>query len=118
VVAERARAFAFWGASLGIALAVGPVIGGIVTDLAGWRWIFLINLLACAILIIATARIISESKDQNATRPDYLGIVTFTLALALTIWALIDGNARGWGSLSILSRLATSIALSAAFVAI
>src|SRR6202035_1603873 len=49
--AERPRAFAFWGASLGIALAIGPIAGGVITSTIGWRWVFLVNIPACAILI-------------------------------------------------------------------
>jgi EmrB/QacA subfamily drug resistance transporter len=113
---ERAQAFAFWGASLGIALALGPIIGGVISDLLGWRWIFLINLPLCAILILATIRFVSESHDPDAKRLDFAGIVTFSAALALLIWALIDGNDTGWGAGSILLRLAASAALCAMFV--
>jgi EmrB/QacA subfamily drug resistance transporter len=114
----RNKAFAFWGASLGIALAVGPIIGGGITKYLGWRWIFLINLPICLTLVLLTLRLISESKDPTAHMLDKKGIVTFSSGLALLVWALIDGNDAGWGSLSILLRLAGAAALFVALVAV
>jgi MFS family permease len=93
--AERSHAFAFWGASLGIALAVGPIIGGVITDCFGWRWVFLVNVPASALLILGTLKFIAESRDPNAKRLDLLGTATFSSALGLLIWALIDGNDVG-----------------------
>jgi EmrB/QacA subfamily drug resistance transporter len=113
---ERSRAFAFWGASLGIALAVGPIIGGLITEYVGWRWIFLVNVPASAILILATLRFIGESHDPQAKRLDVYGIITFSGALALLIWALIDGNDAGWSSISIVARLIAFLLLLIAFV--
>jgi predicted MFS family arabinose efflux permease len=114
--AERAHAFAFWGASLGIALAVGPIIGGAITNFFGWRWVFLVNVPASAILIAGTLKFVGESRDPNAKRLDVLGTVTFSAGLALLIWALIDGNDAGWASPSIVFRLATALVLLVAFV--
>jgi EmrB/QacA subfamily drug resistance transporter len=114
--AERTRAFAFWGASLGIALAVGPIIGGIITDTVGWRWIFLVNVPACALLIFATFRYIEESHDPQAKNLDFGGIITFSGGLALMVWGLIDGNEEGWSSPTILIRLAAAAVPFAVFV--
>ncbi|MDB5576773.1 MAG: transporter [Bradyrhizobium sp.] len=113
---ERSRAFAFWGAALGIALAVGPIVGGFITDYFGWRWVFLVNVPASALLIVATLKFISESHDPNAKRLDVLGTLTFSSGLGLLIWALIDGNEAGWSSTFILSCLAASFVLFGAFV--
>lgn len=77
VGAERTRAVAFWGASLGVALAVGPLVGGIITNHFGWRWIFLINLPACLGLIVATLFVVEESRDPSANQLDLWGILTF-----------------------------------------
>jgi EmrB/QacA subfamily drug resistance transporter len=115
---ERAGAFAFWGASLGIALAVGPIIGGAITNFFGWRWVFLVNLPACVILIAATLKVVTESRDPDAKRLDFGGIVTFSLGLGLMIWALIDGNDAGWLSIGVLGRLVAAGLLFAAFVVI
>src|ERR1700743_515650 len=116
--AERTRAFAFWGASLGIALAIGPIVGGIITSTIGWRWVFLVNIPACAILIAATFKFTEESRDSSATNLDFGGIVTFSGALALLVWGLIDGNDAGWSSPTILIRLAAAAILFAGFVVV
>jgi EmrB/QacA subfamily drug resistance transporter len=112
----RNRAFAFWGASLGVALAVGPIIGGAITKYLGWRWIFLVNVPVCFALIVMTLRLIKESKDPTAQGLDGKGIVTFSGGLALLIWALIDGNDAGWSSSSILLRLAGATVLFVGFI--
>ncbi|GGC52942.1 MFS transporter [Chelatococcus reniformis] len=113
--AARARAYAFWGSCLGIAITAGPIVGGVITDVVGWRWVFLVNVPLCAALFAATVRDVPESSDPEAKRLDVAGIVTFSLALFLLIWALIDGNATGWSSSAILLRLAGAAALFACF---
>jgi EmrB/QacA subfamily drug resistance transporter len=118
VGAERARAFAFWGASLGIALTAGPIVGGAITNYLGWRWVFLVNLPICVGLVIASWAIISESRDPQAKRLDWVGILAFTPGLFLLIWALIDGTDAGWRSPSILTRLGGAIALFTIFGAL
>jgi MFS family permease len=94
----RAKAFAVWGACLGIALTSGPIIGGWITNAFGWRWIFFVNVPACTVLIFATFSVISESRDPQAKRLDFKGIGTFSPALLLLVWGLIDGNTAGWTS--------------------
>jgi EmrB/QacA subfamily drug resistance transporter len=112
---ERAKAYAFWGACLGIALTSGPIVGGIVTDLFGWRWAFLINLPICIALFIAIKAFVDESRDHEAKRLDYAGIVTFSTGLFLLTWALIDGNALGWAAQPIVERFAGAAFFLAAF---
>ena len=114
--AERARAFAFWGASLGVALAVGPILGGAIAHFVGWRWIFLINLPLCVILTLAAFRTTPESLDPRAQKLDFRGIATFSGGLGLLIWALIDGNGLGWADSRILLRLGGAGLLFALFV--
>jgi EmrB/QacA subfamily drug resistance transporter len=113
--AERAKAYAFWGACLGIAITCGPIVGGVITAVFGWRWAFLMNLPIGVVLIIAAWKFVEESSDHEAKRLDYAGIVTFSAGLFLLIWALIDGNALGWSSHDILMRLGGAAVLLAAF---
>lgn len=113
----RASAFAFWGASLGI-LAVGPIVGGAITTFLGWRWIFLVNIPVCALLIIATLRVIRESRDPAAQALDFGGVIAFSMGLVLLIWALIEGNESHWTSPSILARLLAAALFFATFVAV
>jgi EmrB/QacA subfamily drug resistance transporter len=113
--AERARAYAFWGACLGIAITAGPIVGGVITSYLGWRWVFLVNVPICMALFVATFAIIQESRDDEVKRLDISGIVTFSSGLFLLIWALIDGNGMGWTSGAILLRLAGAGLLLAGF---
>jgi len=113
---ERARAYAFWGACLGVSLTSGPIIGGVVTDALGWRWAFLINLPVCFALFAAIAAFVDESRDDEAKRVDYAGIVTFGGGLFLLIWALIEGNALGWTTAPILGRFGGAAVFLGAFL--
>lgn len=113
--AERAKAYAFWGACLGIAITSGPIIGGVITDFFGWRWAFLINLPICTILFIATYLVVEESSDHEAKKLDFPGIITFSAGLFLLIWTSIDGNNLGWSNNAILLRIAGAIVLLLAF---
>jgi EmrB/QacA subfamily drug resistance transporter len=112
---ERAKAYAFWGSCLGIAITCGPVIGGLISSYWGWNWVFLINIPICAVLMTASQKFIPESRSPVAKRLDYPGIVTFSVGLFLVTWALIDGNALGWTSDTILMRLVGGLGLLIAF---
>lgn len=116
--AERAKAFAFWGASLGIAITSGPIIGGVIASTVGWTWAFLINVPICTALFIAAIGMIPESRDPDATGLDYAGIATFSTGLFFVTWAVIDGNALGWLSAPIVWRALGGAALLALFVVV
>ncbi|MDX6627475.1 MAG: hypothetical protein QOE56_2464 [Solirubrobacterales bacterium] len=115
---DRATAFGVWGATIGGAVAVGPLVGGIVTESFGWEWIFFIN-----VPIGIAAMVLTERKIVNvfAERPepiDVPGLVTFSSALFLLIFGLIRGNPEGWGSTVIVACLVGALVLLAAFIAI
>lgn len=114
----NAHAFAFWGASLGIAISLGPIVGGVIASLFGWTWAFLINVPICSALFFAAWKMIPESRDPDAHGLDYPGILTFSSGLFLLTWAIIDGNTLGWSSAAILAHLGGGGVLLAAFVAI
>jgi EmrB/QacA subfamily drug resistance transporter len=113
---ERAKAYAFWGTCIGIAIASGPIAGDVVTGLFGWRWAFLINLPICIALFVAIAAFVEESCDHEAERLDHAGILTFSAGLFLLIWALIDGNALGWAARPIVERLVGAAVLLVVFL--
>lgn len=112
---ERAKAYAFWGACLGVAITCGPIIGGVITTLFGWRWAFLLNLPICTVLFIVACKVVEESADHEAKRLDYAGIFSFSVGLFFLIWALIDGNNAGWTSEVIVVRLTIACAVLVAF---
>lgn len=116
--AGRAKAYAFWGASLGIAITCGPIVGGVISSLLGWHWAFLINLPICIVLIAATVKVIPESSDPGAGCLDYAGVVTFSIGLFLLTWAVIDGNALGWFTSPVLWRFSGGAALLAMFAVV
>ena len=105
---ERGTAFGVFGAVTGAAVAVGPVVGGIITSGIGWKWIFFINVpIGIAAVAITLARVV-ESRDPSARRVDWIGLVTFSGALFMLVFALIEGNEHGWGSTRIVSLLGGS----------
>src|SRR6478735_2730973 len=115
---DRATAFGVWGAVVGGAVAVGPLVGGIVTENLGWEWIFFIN-----VPIGIGAMVLTERKIVNvfAERPepiDFPGLVTFSGGLFLLVYGLIRGNPEGWGSTGILICLIGAVALLVVFIAI
>jgi EmrB/QacA subfamily drug resistance transporter len=113
---ERATAIGIWGATVGGAVAVGPLIGGLITDGLGWEWIFFVNVpIGVAAIVLTNLRLV----NVRATDPqpiDWAGLVTFTAGLFLLIFALIRGNPEGWGSTVIVASLAAAAALLTAFV--
>jgi EmrB/QacA subfamily drug resistance transporter len=113
---ERGVAFGAWGAITGLAVAIGPVIGGALTTGLSWRWIFLVNVpIGVVALVICMARV-EESRPPRARPPDVIGFVTFSGSLAALVYALIQGNIKGWGSTEILSCLVGSVVLMIAFL--
>ncbi|MEX0621108.1 MAG: MFS transporter [Solirubrobacterales bacterium] len=115
---ERGFALGIWGAITGIALAVGPLVGGLVVDGLSWRWIFLINLPLGLILVLVTIRSVKESRDDRPRRLDLAGMASFGLACLFLVTALIRGNDEGWGSPPIVTALAAAALLFGLFVGV
>ena len=113
---ERGTAVGIWGATIGAAVAIGPLAGGALTETIGWESIFYVNVpIGIAAIYISLTRV-AESKDPNAGPNDWLGLVTFSGGLFLLIFALVRGNAEGWGSTLIVSFLIGAVVLLVAFV--
>ena len=113
---ERGTAFGAWGAITGLAVAVGPVVGGALTSGLSWRWIFLVNVPIGAVAVAIAMMKVDESRQPGARRPDIIGVITFSGALGALVYALIKGNSKGWGSTEILACLIGSAVLLVAFL--
>jgi EmrB/QacA subfamily drug resistance transporter len=113
---ERGTAFGVFGAVTGAAVAVGPLVGGIITSGIGWEWIFFVNLpIGIAAVALTLARV-QESRDPEATGVDWPGLITFSGALFLLVFALVRGNDKGWGSTQIVAFLVVSLILIVLFL--
>jgi EmrB/QacA subfamily drug resistance transporter len=113
---ERGTAFGVFGAVTGAAVAVGPVLGGVITSGIGWKWIFFVNVPIGAAAVFITLTQVADSRDPNATGVDWAGLVTFSASLFLLVFALVQGNEKGWGSTEILGFLIAAAVLLVAFV--
>jgi EmrB/QacA subfamily drug resistance transporter len=113
---ERGVAFGVFGGVVGAAVAVGPVVGGLITSGIGWEWIFFVNVPIGVGAVALTLTQVTESRDPGAAGVDWLGLVTFSGALFLLVFALVQGNEKGWGSTRIVAFLAGSAALLVVFL--
>jgi EmrB/QacA subfamily drug resistance transporter len=93
---ERARALGIWGAVVGIAMALGPIVGGLLIELVGWRAVFWINLPICAGAILLTAIFVPESKSATMRDMDPVGQLLAVVTLFGTVFVLIEGPSLGW----------------------
>jgi EmrB/QacA subfamily drug resistance transporter len=114
--AERARAFAFWGAVIGIAVSLGPVVGGVITEHFGWEWAFYINVPIGVAMLVMVVRTLPESRDPDARTVDIPGAITFSGSLFLLTLALISGNHKGWSSTEVALELAGAATLFVLFL--
>ena len=114
---ERGTAFGIWGATIGAAVAIGPLAGGMLTTWLNWRWIFFVNIpIGIAAVILSGAKL-RESSDPTHSRLDPIGLVTLTGGLFCLILALIEGNSHGWTSTFIVSLLVAAVVLLSLFIA-
>jgi EmrB/QacA subfamily drug resistance transporter len=113
---ERGTAFGVWGATIGGAVAIGPLVGGVLTDGLGWEWIFFVNVPIGIATIVLTQMRVRETRDPTASGVDWLGTALFSGALVALVFALIRGNDEGWGSALIVSLLVGSVVLMVVFV--
>jgi EmrB/QacA subfamily drug resistance transporter len=113
---ERALAFGLLGAITGVAVAIGPVLGGVLTSDLSWRWIFFVNLPIGVFALLVTITRVEESCNPAAKRPDIIGFLTFSTGLAALTFGLISSNDDGWGSLTVAGSLAAATILLASFL--
>jgi EmrB/QacA subfamily drug resistance transporter len=114
---ERNKALGVWGAVSGSGGAAGVLLGGVLTEYAGWEWVLWVNVPIGVIAAFIAPRLLDESRRESGTRHfDAIGAVTITAGLSLLVYALVDAVSAGWGSTKTLSLLAISLALIVAFV--
>src|SRR5690349_7688277 len=116
--AERRRAIGAWGATIGLAFAAGPLIGGLLVDLLGWRAIFATSFVLGAPTLLLAARHIHESRDPDPPPVDWPGVGTLSLGLFAGVFAVLRGNALGWTSTTVLACLALCAVALGAFVVV
>ena len=114
---ERARAIGLWGAITGAAIALGPIAGGWLLELSGWRSIFIAMTPVAALAGILVARFVPTSRDPSAPRIDRPGFVLSTATVALLVYTIIEAPSHGWGSARTLGGLALTAVLASGFVA-
>jgi EmrB/QacA subfamily drug resistance transporter len=115
---ERGTAFGVVGAVIGIAVSVGPIVGGALTTGLSWRWIFLVNVPIGIGAIFVTLTQVQESRDPNARRLDWAGFVTFSAALGLLVYGLIRSAEKGWGATEVVGCIAGAALLLLAFLVV
>ena len=115
---DRGTAFGAWGAVTGLAVAIGPLLGGVLTSGLSWRWIFFVNVpIGIAAAVISVMKV-AESRAPQASRPDWPGFVLFTVALSSLVYGLIESNQRSFTNGLVLGCFAAAAVLLVAFVVV
>jgi len=112
---DRGTAFGVWGAVTGVSVALGPVLGGVLTSALGWRWIFLVNLPVGIAAIAITVRYVAESRPEQSRRLDPAGFGVFTVGLLSLIYGLIRASEDGWTNGVVIGCFAAALVLLASF---
>lgn len=115
---ERAQAIGLWGATIGLSMALGPVIGGALVDSVGWQSIFWINVPIVLLAATLAARFVPESRAPTARRLDPVGQVLVIGLLASLIFAIIEGRSLGWTSGTVLGCAAFAVLCVVAIVVV
>ncbi len=115
---ERGRAIAAWGATVGAATAVGPLVGGVLTSGLGWRWIFFVNLPIGVLTVWLAVKTMVNVTDGSAARLDWAGLVTFSTSMFLLVYSLIRANSDGWTSSTIITLWVLAALVMALFIAV
>lgn len=113
---ERGRAIGVFGSMSGVALALGPVLGGVLVDAAGWRGVFMVNLPIVALAVVLVTVFVPESRAARARRFDPAGQLLVAVLLGGAVFAVIEGGSLGWTSPAILAAVAASVTSAIALV--
>jgi EmrB/QacA subfamily drug resistance transporter len=116
---QRGAAIGIWAGVSALALAIGPLVGGLLTERISWSWIFFINIPVGVLAIVAARAFIDESKDTSREqRLDLPGLLTSGIGLFALTYGLIETNTHAWGSARVLGLLAIAVVSLTAFVVI
>jgi EmrB/QacA subfamily drug resistance transporter len=118
VQAERVKALAIWGALSGLGFAVGILLGGAITEVASWRWVFLVNVPVALGTLFVVPRLIAESRVSDRRGFDLAGGATVTLGLSTLVYTLVKAPSYGWSSVAVHALFGGAIVLLAAFAVI
>src|SRR5919201_338081 len=114
---QRGTAIGIWAGTSAMALAIGPLVGGLLTEKISWGWIFFINIPVGAVGIVAARLFIDETRDtSHEQRLDVPGLLASAIGLFALTYALIEANNYGWTSVRILALFATAVVAVAVFV--
>jgi EmrB/QacA subfamily drug resistance transporter len=112
---DRGTAFGVWGAVVGAAAAIGPILGGALTELS-WRWIFYVNLPICVLAVALTLTAVAEARQPGAPNPDVPGIALFTLGAGGVVFGLVRAAADGWATPTAWAPIAGGLVVLAVWV--
>jgi EmrB/QacA subfamily drug resistance transporter len=115
--AEQSRAIGTWTAWTGMAFVVGPLLGGVLVDAVGWRWIFAVNILPLAVTLYLTTKLSAElfAAEDRSARIDVVGAVLNAVGLSGAVYALIEGQRLGFSNPAVVVTLAVGVACLIAF---
>ena len=116
--AERNKAMGVWGAVAGSGGAVGVLLGGMLTEWAGWEWVLFVNVPVGIAAAMIAPRLLPESKIDAHRNFDFAGAISITAGLSLLVYTLVDANSAGWGSAQTIGLGALSLALIGSFYVI
>jgi len=113
---ERARAIGIWATAVGIGVAIGPIVGGLLLAHFWWGSVFLINVPLTAVGVVAILLLVPESKNPNPGRIDYLGVLLSIVGLVLVVYGIIQGGEKGtWIHWDVLGATVAGLAVLATF---
>ncbi len=115
---DRGVAFGIWGAISGLAVAAGPIVGGVITNAINWRGIFLVNVPIGIIALVITVWKVEESKFPLASSPDWWGFITLTVGLISLVYGLIRASEQGWGDVGVWVCLGAAAVVLIVFIVV
>jgi EmrB/QacA subfamily drug resistance transporter len=115
---DRGVAFGIWGAITGVAVSLGPILGGAITTGISWRGIFLVNVPVGIAAIVVTLWKVQESRSDHPGRPDWEGFVLLTTGLVSLVYGLIRASETTWGDSEVIAAIVIGVVLLGSFVAV